>query len=131
MVNENIIPGDTRENGNSFEVLNLDNMVIEEVEMGNKASTSGVVASKDKVESVDNEIVSYLASKSSEVGYGTKSLLEQWRKTYANADYDPYDDDMHESQEIPNNIRSTCDNLNIKVCLCNELRCWIHLHQLH
>ncbi|GKE06771.1 hypothetical protein Tco_1398789, partial [Tanacetum coccineum] len=72
---------------NSFEALNVD-PVIEEVETGNKASTSGVQeeekvdysdaqGSEDEVESVDNEMASYLASKSYEVGYGT-SLLEQW-----------------------------------------------------
>ncbi|GJY45976.1 hypothetical protein Tco_0435039 [Tanacetum coccineum] len=55
------------------------------------------------------------ASKSSGVGYGTKSLLEQWRETYVNDDYDPYDDDMYEGQNIPDNIQSICDNLDIKV----------------
>ncbi|GKF68703.1 hypothetical protein Tco_0198382, partial [Tanacetum coccineum] len=77
---------------------------------------SGDHGSEDEVEPVDNEITSYLASKLSGVGYGTNSLLEQWTKTYGNAeyDYDPYDDDMYEGQEIPNNIQSICDNLGIK-----------------
>ncbi|GKG63977.1 hypothetical protein Tco_0647344, partial [Tanacetum coccineum] len=38
---------------------------------------------------VDNEMASYLASKPSEGGYGAISLLEQWRETYGNVDYDP------------------------------------------
>ncbi|GKB27432.1 hypothetical protein Tco_0866833 [Tanacetum coccineum] len=38
------------------------------------------------------------------VEYGPKSLLEQWRESNIENDYDPYDDDMHESQEIPDNI---------------------------
>ncbi|GKC59397.1 hypothetical protein Tco_1086995 [Tanacetum coccineum] len=44
-------------------------------------------------------------------------LLEQWRDTYENADYDydPYDDDMYEGQEIPDNVQSICDNLDIKL----------------
>ncbi|GKC75356.1 hypothetical protein Tco_1126130, partial [Tanacetum coccineum] len=52
-----------------------------------------------------------------EVGFGTSSLLEQWRDTYKNVDYDydPYDDDTYEGQEIPNNIQSICDNLDIKL----------------
>ncbi|GKE32263.1 hypothetical protein Tco_1451585 [Tanacetum coccineum] len=56
---------------------------------------SGDHDSKDEVESVDNEMVSFLASK--KVGYGTNSLLEQWKKTYENDDYDygPYDDDLY------------------------------------
>nr|GEY32919.1 hypothetical protein [Tanacetum cinerariifolium] len=41
---------------------------------------------KDKVASVDSEMTSFLASK--KVGYGTNSLLEQWKETYKNADYD-------------------------------------------
>ncbi|GJY74262.1 reverse transcriptase domain-containing protein [Tanacetum coccineum] len=68
---------------NLFEVLNVDNPVIEKVETGNMASTSGVQeeeqsdqGSKDEVESVDNEMTSYLYLKPSRVGYGTKSLLE-------------------------------------------------------
>ncbi|GKF79588.1 hypothetical protein Tco_0235156, partial [Tanacetum coccineum] len=69
--------------------------------------------SKDEIESVDNEMASYLASKPLRIGYGTKSLLEQWRETYVNDDYDPYDDDMYEGHDIPNNIRSICD-LDIK-----------------
>ncbi|GKG00969.1 hypothetical protein Tco_0305674, partial [Tanacetum coccineum] len=46
---------------------------------------SGDHDSKDEVESVDNEMASFLASK--KVGYGTNSLLEQWKKTYENDDY--------------------------------------------
>ncbi|GKE32608.1 hypothetical protein Tco_1451930, partial [Tanacetum coccineum] len=71
--------------------------------------------SKDEVEPVDNEMANFLASE--KVGYGTNGLPEQWRKTYKNADYDydPYDDDIYEGQEIPDNIQSICDNLDIKL----------------
>ncbi|GKC00170.1 retrovirus-related pol polyprotein from transposon TNT 1-94 [Tanacetum coccineum] len=76
--------------------------------------------SEDEVEPVDNEIKSFLALK--RVGYGTNSLLEQWRKTYMNGDYDydPYEDDLYEVQEISDNIQSICDNLDIKGCWSNE-----------
>ncbi|GKD94188.1 hypothetical protein Tco_1374025 [Tanacetum coccineum] len=52
--------------------------------------------SEDEVESVDNEMTSFLASK--KVGYDTNSLLEQWKKTYVNVDYDYdlYEDDIYE-----------------------------------
>nr|GEW17815.1 retrovirus-related Pol polyprotein from transposon TNT 1-94 [Tanacetum cinerariifolium] len=81
-----------------------------------KADYSGDHDSEDEVKPVDNEMASFLASK--RVGYGTNSFLEQWRETYKNADYDygPYDDDMYEGQEIPDNIQSICNNLDIK-CL--------------
>ncbi|GJQ98554.1 hypothetical protein Tco_0009693, partial [Tanacetum coccineum] len=62
-------------------------------------------------------MASYLASKASGVGYGTNSLLEQWRKTYGNAEfnYDPYDDDMYEGHKVSDNLRSICDNFDINV----------------
>nr|GFA35632.1 hypothetical protein [Tanacetum cinerariifolium] len=58
--------------------------------------------SEDEVEPVDNEIANCLALKQLRVGYGTKTLLEQYRETYGNAkyDYDPYDDDLYEGQEF-------------------------------
>ncbi|GJU86281.1 stigma-specific STIG1 family protein [Tanacetum coccineum] len=60
--------------------------------------------SEDEVASVDNDMAKFLASK--DVGYGTNSLLEQWKESYRNGeyDYDPYDDDMYEGQDIPNKI---------------------------
>ncbi|GJR99873.1 putative reverse transcriptase domain-containing protein [Tanacetum coccineum] len=65
-----------------------------------KVESSGDYDSEDEVASVDNEIVSFLARKD---GYGTNSLLEQWKESYENGDYDydPYDDDMYEGLEIP------------------------------
>ncbi|GKC53584.1 putative reverse transcriptase domain-containing protein, partial [Tanacetum coccineum] len=71
--------------------------------------------SEDEVAPVDNEMESFLGSK--RVGYGNNSLLEQWRDTYENADYeyDPYDDDMYEGQDIPDNMQSISDNLDIKL----------------
>ncbi|GJX22330.1 hypothetical protein Tco_0226775 [Tanacetum coccineum] len=80
-----------------------------------KVDYFGDQGSEDEVESVDNKMASYLASKSSGVGYGTKSLSEQLRETYVNDEYDPYDDDMYKGQEILDNIQSICDNLDIKV----------------
>ncbi|GJS89011.1 hypothetical protein Tco_0771647 [Tanacetum coccineum] len=80
-----------------------------------KVDSSGDYDSEDEVASVDNEMAIFLAFKKD--GYGTNSLLEQWRETYENADYDydPYDDDMYEGQEVPKKFQSICDNLDIKV----------------
>ncbi|GKD83578.1 hypothetical protein Tco_1350417 [Tanacetum coccineum] len=71
--------------------------------------------SEDEVASVDNDMARSMTSE--KVGFGTTSLLEQWRDTYENGDYDydPYDDDMYESQEIPDKIQSILDHLDIKV----------------
>ncbi|GJZ26470.1 hypothetical protein Tco_0570723 [Tanacetum coccineum] len=67
---------------------------------------------EDEVKPIDNEMVNILASKQSGVGYGTKSLQEQYREIYENAkyDYDPYDDDLYEGQKILDHIQSICDN---------------------
>ncbi|GJX25550.1 retrovirus-related pol polyprotein from transposon TNT 1-94 [Tanacetum coccineum] len=74
--------------------------------------SSGDHDSEDEVASVDNEMVNFMASK--KVGYGTNSLLEQWKETYENDDYDfdPYDDDMYKGHD---KIQDICDNLDIKV----------------
>ncbi|GJZ59767.1 hypothetical protein Tco_0615583 [Tanacetum coccineum] len=105
---------------NNFEKQLLEGKRVLVDEDGNpleKADYSGDEGSEDEVACVDNEMESHLASNPSRVGYGTKSLLEQLSETYGNvdADYDPYDDDMYESQNIPDNIQSICDNLDIKV----------------
>ncbi|GJX93291.1 hypothetical protein Tco_0347877, partial [Tanacetum coccineum] len=71
--------------------------------------------SKDKVASVNYEMANFLASK--KVKYCTNSLLEQWKETYENDgyDFDPYDDDIYEGQDIPDKIQYICDNLDITI----------------
>nr|GEX75411.1 hypothetical protein [Tanacetum cinerariifolium] len=71
--------------------------------------------SENEVASVDNNMANFLASK--KVGYGINSLLEQWKETHENGDYDfePYDDNMYEGQDIPDKIQNICDNLDIKI----------------
>ncbi|GJR29466.1 retrotransposon protein, putative, unclassified [Tanacetum coccineum] len=79
-----------------------------------KVDSSRDYGSEDEVALVDNEMASFFANKD---GYGTNSLLEQWKETYKNADYDydPYDDAMYEGQEVPEKFQSICDNLDMKV----------------
>ncbi|GKF70985.1 hypothetical protein Tco_0207099 [Tanacetum coccineum] len=75
-------------------------LVVEEGKPLENVDFSGDHDSEDEVESVDNEITSFLASM--KVSYGTNSLLKQLKETYGNADdFDPYDDDMYEGQETP------------------------------
>ncbi|GJY56452.1 hypothetical protein Tco_0455567 [Tanacetum coccineum] len=70
---------------------------------------------EDEVASVDNDMARSMASE--KVGYGTTSLLEQWKDSYDNGDYDddPHDDDMYEGQKIIDKLQAICDNLDIKV----------------
>ncbi|GJX65322.1 hypothetical protein Tco_0299665 [Tanacetum coccineum] len=73
------------------------------------------LGSNDEVEPVKNEMTCFLASKPMGVGYGPKSLLEQWIENNVDDDHDPYDDDMYEGRKILENIQTICDNLDIKV----------------
>ncbi|GJR37807.1 reverse transcriptase domain-containing protein [Tanacetum coccineum] len=61
-----------------------------------RVNSSGYHDSDDEVASVDNDMANFLASK--DVGYVTNSLLEQWKESYGNGeyDYDPYNDDIYE-----------------------------------
>ncbi|GKB31641.1 hypothetical protein Tco_0871042 [Tanacetum coccineum] len=69
----------------------------------------------DEVASVDNDMARSMALE--RVDFSTQSLLKQWRDSYGNADYDedPYDDDMYEGQDLPQEIQALCDNLDIRV----------------
>ncbi|GKB23792.1 hypothetical protein Tco_0863193 [Tanacetum coccineum] len=91
---------------NSFDALNDDDLVTVEVESIEKDLMEG------KCMFVDDD-----GKPLEKVEYGTKSLLKQWNDSCGNADYDydPYDNDMYEGQEIPDNLHAMCDNLNIKV----------------
>ncbi|GKA00602.1 retrotransposon protein, putative, ty1-copia subclass [Tanacetum coccineum] len=75
----------------------------------------GEYESEDEVASVDNHMARSMASE--RVGFGTQSLLEQWRDSYGNGDYDddPYDDDMYEGQDLSHELQVICDNLDIHV----------------
>ncbi|GJZ40792.1 hypothetical protein Tco_0587678 [Tanacetum coccineum] len=71
--------------------------------------------SDDEVCLVDNDMTRSMATET--VGFGTKSLPEQWTDSYVNGDYDedPYDDDMYEGQDLPDKLQDICDNLDIRV----------------
>ncbi|GJZ29215.1 retrotransposon protein, putative, ty1-copia subclass [Tanacetum coccineum] len=118
-------------NSNPFDVLNsvdndvekfkdllIDGQAILVDEAGNplkKVECPGDYDSEDEVASVDNDMARSLASE--RVGFGTQSLLEQWRDSYGNGDYDedPYDDDMYEGHDLSQEIQAICDNLDIRV----------------
>ncbi|GJU37711.1 hypothetical protein Tco_1186065 [Tanacetum coccineum] len=48
-------------------------------------------------------------------GYGTNSLLEQWKVTKRDDDYDPYDDDLYESHDMFENLQGICDDFDMTV----------------
>ncbi|GKB44237.1 hypothetical protein Tco_0889179 [Tanacetum coccineum] len=73
------------------------------VPMGNVDSDS-----ESEVEVVFDEAANLMASTSfkgrSDKGYGTNSLLEQWRETKRDDDYDPYDKDLYESHDMSDQL---------------------------
>ncbi|GJZ88501.1 hypothetical protein Tco_0660283 [Tanacetum coccineum] len=109
-------------NSNPFDVLNLvDNdgelvtLMDDDGKPLKKVNYPGDQDSEDEVESVDNDMAHSMALET--VGFGTQSLLEQWRDSYNNGDYDEdtYNDDMYEGQDLLDKIQDICDNLDIKV----------------
>ncbi|GJW03155.1 hypothetical protein Tco_1562011 [Tanacetum coccineum] len=87
---------------------------------GNPLVPTGIVKSDSEVELVFDETANLRILTSgkdgSDKGYGTNSLLEQWRDSYPdNDDYDPYDDDMYENHDLSEHLQSICDDLDITV----------------
>nr|GEV84853.1 reverse transcriptase domain-containing protein [Tanacetum cinerariifolium] len=80
---------------------------------------TGFVESDSEVDVVFDETANLRIPTSgkdvSDKGYGTNSLLEQWRDSYLdNDDYDPYDDDMYENHDLSEHLQSIFDDLDIK-----------------
>ncbi|GJT72215.1 hypothetical protein Tco_1031501 [Tanacetum coccineum] len=79
--------------------------------------STGIADSDSEVEEVLNKTTDYMASTSlksvRDSGYGTSSLLEQWRKTKRDYDYDPYDNDLYESHDMSENLQAICDDFDI------------------
>ncbi|GKD32978.1 zinc finger, CCHC-type containing protein [Tanacetum coccineum] len=80
-----------------------------------KVEFLGEYDSEDEVALVNNDMAHSMAFE--RVGFGTQSLLEQWRDSYGNGDYDddPYDDDMYEGQDLSHELQAIYDNLDIRV----------------
>ncbi|GJV52050.1 retrotransposon protein, putative, ty1-copia subclass [Tanacetum coccineum] len=99
-----------------FENLVIDGQAILVDEAGNpfkKVEYPGDHDSEDVVASVDNDMARDLALE--RTGFGTQSLLEQWKDSYGNgdSDEDPYDDDMYEGQDLSEESQTICDKLDI------------------
>nr|GEY34338.1 zinc knuckle CX2CX4HX4C [Tanacetum cinerariifolium] len=76
----------------------------------NRLVPTSIVKSDSEVKVVFDDIANLMISTSgkdgSDKGYGTNSLLEQWRDSYPdNDDYDPYDDDMYENHDLNNWVK--------------------------
>nr|GEY49858.1 zinc finger, CCHC-type [Tanacetum cinerariifolium] len=86
----------------------------------------------DKIEKFEDLLISGQAIlmdetdnslKKERVGFGTQNLLKQRRDPYGNGDFDedPYDDNMYECQDLPQELQDICDNLDIRVRGLNRI----------
>nr|GEV73438.1 hypothetical protein [Tanacetum cinerariifolium] len=86
---------------------------------GNPLVPMGNVDSESEVDVVFDEAANVIASTSfkggSDRGYDTNSMLEQWRETERDDDYDPYNDDLYESHDMYDHLEAICDDLDITV----------------
>ncbi|GJT08900.1 retrovirus-related pol polyprotein from transposon TNT 1-94 [Tanacetum coccineum] len=112
----NLVNNGATSSGSS--VMNTDN----DVEFSSNAPIvpTGIMESDSEVEVVFDETTNLRILTSGKYridkGYGTNSLLEQWRDSYPdNDDYDPYDDDMYENHDLSEHLQSICDDLDIMV----------------
>ncbi|GJU60878.1 ARID DNA-binding domain-containing protein [Tanacetum coccineum] len=97
----NLVNNEATSSGSSF--MNIDN--------DGEFTCNTPIESNSEVEVVFDETANLRISTSgkdgSDKGYGTNSLLEQWRDSYLNNDdYDPYDDDMYENHDLSEHLQS-------------------------
>nr|GEZ13409.1 hypothetical protein [Tanacetum cinerariifolium] len=133
--NEGVVPTIEVSNSNPFEVLNSVNNVMEQGTNGgttnlvnNEATSSGssfrnidhsstmttpIIDKSRKFKELLTSGKATLVDDAEWVGFGTQSLLEQWRDSYDNGDYDddPYDDDIYEGHDLSLELQAICDNL--------------------
>ncbi|GKE39619.1 hypothetical protein Tco_1463024 [Tanacetum coccineum] len=112
----NMVNNEATSTGSSF--MHIDN--DGEFASNTPIVPTGIVESDSEMEVVFDETVNLKISTSgkdgSDKGYGTNSLLEQWRDSYPdNDDYDLYDDDMYENHDLSEHLQSICDDLDITV----------------
>ncbi|GJX99534.1 hypothetical protein Tco_0356553 [Tanacetum coccineum] len=114
-------PGTQEEGQSSSPLVEMINVFEKHILKGKLVLVDDYEKLMEKVDYLDNlssddevKTASYLVSKPMGVGYGPKSLLEQWREDVVDDDYD-LDDDIYEGQKISENIQTLCDNLDIKV----------------
>nr|GEV17988.1 high affinity nitrate transporter 2.6-like [Tanacetum cinerariifolium] len=126
---------------NSFEVLTS---VENDVELGTNGGTTNLVSQEanssgssfwnvdsssrsttiiEKINKIEKLIIDEKVTLLDDEGKplvdysGNYDSEDEWRESYKNDDYeyDPYDDDMYEGQEIPEKLQAICDCLDIRV----------------
>nr|GEX32377.1 retrotransposon protein, putative, Ty3-gypsy subclass [Tanacetum cinerariifolium] len=105
---------------NKLECQILDGKYILVDDDGNPLVPMGNVDSESEVDVVFDKTANVIASTSfkggSDRGYDTNSMLEQWRETEQDDDYDLYNDDFYESHDMSDHLKAICDDLDITIC---------------
>nr|GEX37625.1 putative RNA-directed DNA polymerase, eukaryota, reverse transcriptase zinc-binding domain protein [Tanacetum cinerariifolium] len=110
----NLVSNGATSSGSSFMNINNDG----EFASNTHVVPTGIMESDSEMEVVFDETANLRISTSgkdgSDKGYGTNSLLEQWRDSYPDSDdYDPYDDYMYENHDLSKHLQSICYDLDI------------------
>ncbi|GJR03460.1 reverse transcriptase domain-containing protein [Tanacetum coccineum] len=123
--------GKGQTSGADDEALNDENLIIKEVASGSMATTLGTQEEEqsatlivDKINILEKQIlegklvlVDDDGKPLEKIDYpGDLELVGTWREDNVVDEYDSYDDDMYEGQEIPDIIQTICNNLDIRVC---------------
>ncbi|GKF41207.1 hypothetical protein Tco_0124549, partial [Tanacetum coccineum] len=103
----NLVNNEATLSGSSFINIDNDGVKINKIERQ---------ICEGKLRPLDNDGNPLVLTDGIDKGYGTNSLLEQWRDYCPdNDDYGPYDDDMYENHDLSEHLQSICDDLDITV----------------
>nr|GEU61454.1 hypothetical protein [Tanacetum cinerariifolium] len=98
--------------GSTFMNIDNDEEFASNTHIGEKIDKIERQIDEGKLRLLDNDENPLVPTDGSNKGYGTNSLLEQWRDSYPdNNDYDPYDDDMYENHDLSEHLQFTCEIL--------------------
>nr|GEW41062.1 hypothetical protein [Tanacetum cinerariifolium] len=107
----NLVNNRATSSGSSFMNIDNDEEFVSNTPIGEKINKIERQICEGELRLLDND-----GNSLSDKGYGTNSLLEQWRESYPeNDDYDPYDDNMYENHNLSEHLQSICDDLDITI----------------
>nr|GEV51035.1 hypothetical protein [Tanacetum cinerariifolium] len=101
----NLVNNEATSSGYSFMHVDNDGEFASNNPIGEKINKIERQICEGKLRLLDNDGNPLVPTDGSDKGYGTNSLLEQWRNSYLdNDDYEPYDDDMYENHDLSEHL---------------------------
>nr|GEU82978.1 hypothetical protein [Tanacetum cinerariifolium] len=112
----NLVNNGSTSSVSSFMNIDNDGEFASNTLIGKKIDKIERQIGEGKLRLLDNDANTLVSTDGCDKGYGTNSLLEQWRVSYLdNDDYVPYDDDMYDNHDFSKHLQSICDDLDIIV----------------